>query len=121
MLQKVIGTIHKNQVTKVYSDKGGFICNFVICYKDHEGSDKKMSVFSVNQEPVVDPTIKSYLFELEVYSIPNEWTVWKLQIRVYFMSELRNAVDMTTAAASVEEWYKDLNNLPFNYDNNKNK
>lgn len=40
MIQKLIGTIHKNQVTKIYDDEGHFVCTFVIEYQGVDDKDQ---------------------------------------------------------------------------------
>ena len=69
-MQKIIGTIHKNQVTKIYDNEGHFVCTFIIEYKGVDDKDHKMSVYTMNIEPHFGPLVMGYLFELEVYSIP---------------------------------------------------
>ena len=47
-MQKIIGTIHKNQVTKIYDNEGHFVCMFIIEYKGVDDKDHKMSVYTMN-------------------------------------------------------------------------
>ena len=56
MIQKLIGTIHKNQVTKIYDDEGHFVCTFVIEYQGVDDQNHKMSVtdLRVNKKNIVE-------------------------------------------------------------------
>jgi hypothetical protein len=116
-MQKIIGTIHKNQVTKIYDDKGRFVCTFVIEYKGSDDEQHKMSVYAMNIEPHFGSLVKSYLFELDIYSIPNttinNGKAYTLKIRVLSIQELTSDLEVSAAEETVNQWYKDLNKLPY--------
>lgn len=116
-MQKIIGTIYKNQVTKIYDDKGHFVCTFVIEYKGVDNQDHKMSVYAMNIEPHFGPLVTSYLFELDIYSTPNttinNGKVYTTKIRVLSIQELMGDLEVNGAQEIVNQWYKDLNKLPY--------
>lgn len=121
MIQKLIGTIHKNQVTKIYDDEGHFVCTFVIEYQGVDDKDHKMSVYTTNIEPHFGPLVMGYLFELEVYSIPNttinNGKAYTPKIRVFSVQELTGNLEVIGVQETVNQWYKDLNKLPYVYKN----
>lgn len=116
-MQKIIGTIYKNQVTKIYNDKGRFVCTFVIEYKGSDNEQHKMSVYTMNIEPHFGSLVMSYLFELDIYSIPNTTVnngkAYIPKIRVLSIQELTNDLEVSVAEETVNQWYKDLNKLPY--------
>lgn len=116
-MQKIIGKIHKNQVTKIYNDKGRFVCTFVIEYRGSDNEQHKMSVYAMNIEPHFGSLVMSYLFELDMYSIPNttinNGKEYILKIRVLSIQELTSDLEVSKAQEIIDQWYKDLNKLPY--------
>lgn len=116
-MQKIIGTIYKNQVTKIYDDKGHFVCVFIIEYKGSDNEQHKMSVYAMNIEPHFGSLVKSYLFELDVYSVSNTTInndkVYTTKIRVLSIQELIGDLEVSVAQEIIDQWYKDLNKLPY--------
>ena len=64
MIQKIIAYLYQKKVTKTYNDNNdGFICNFVLEYKDKKDFVHKMACYAVNFEPVVIGKENRYLVE----------------------------------------------------------
>ena len=80
-----------------------------------------MSVYAMNIEPHFGPLVMGYLFELEVYSIPNttinNGKAYIPKIRVFSVQELTSDLEVMGAQETVNQWYKDLNKLPYVYKN----
>lgn len=102
---------------KIYDNKGHFVCTFVIEYKGVDNQDHKMSVYAMNIEPYFGPLVTSYLFELDTYSIPNttinNGKAYILKIRVLSIQELTSDLEVSKAQEIIDQWYKDLNKLPY--------
>lgn len=102
---------------KIYDNKGYFVYIFVIEYKGVDNQDHKMSVYAMNIEPHFGPLVKSYLFELDIYSILNttinNGKAYTSKIRVLFIQELTSDLEVSKAQEIVNQWYRDLNKLPY--------
>lgn len=109
--------IYKNRITKIYNDKGRFVCTFVIEYKGSDDEQHKMSVYAMNIEPHFGSLVKNYLFEIDMYSIPNttinNGKAYTPKIRVLSTQELMGDLEISKAQEIVNQWYKDLNKLPY--------
>lgn len=72
MIQKLIAHLYQRKVTKIYNENNdGFICNFVLEYKDTNENYHKISCYSVNFEPIVIQKQNLYYVEVDVHSIQN--------------------------------------------------
>lgn len=71
----------------------------------------------MNIEPHFGSLVKSYLFELDIYSIPNttinNGKAYTPKIRVLSIQELTSDLEVSAAEETVNQWYKDLNKLPY--------
>lgn len=102
---------------KIYNNKGHFVCTFVIEYEGSDNEQHKMSVCAMNIEPHFGSLVMSYLFELDMYSIPNttinNGKAYTSKIRVLSIQELMGDLEVSGAQEIVNQWYKDLNKLPY--------
>lgn len=110
MIQKIIAYLYQKKVTKTYNDSNdGFICNFVLEYKDKEDFVHKMACYAVNFEPIVIGSENRYFVEVDVHAVQNvrynNDRVWMPQCRVMKMDLLLQPWELTTAEKEIERYY----------------
>lgn len=110
MIQKIIACLYQKKVTKTYNDSNdGFICNFVLEYKDKKDSVHKMACYAVNFEPVVIGKENRYLVEADVHAVQNvrynNDRVWLPQCKVIKMDLLLQPWEITSAENEIEMYY----------------
>lgn len=110
MIQKIIAYLYQKKVTKTYNDNNdGFICNFVLEYKDKGDFVHKMACYAVNFEPVVIGKENRYFVEVDVHAVQNvkynNDRVWLPQCKVIKMDLLLQPWELTTAEKEIERYY----------------
>lgn len=110
MIQKIIAYLYQKKVTKTYNDNNdGFICNFVLEYKDKGDFVHKMACYAVNFEPVVIGKENRYLVEVDVHAVQNvkynNDRVWLPQCKVIKMDLLLQPWEITSAEKEIERYY----------------
>lgn len=112
MTQKVIASIYKRTITKTYDEKGNFICNYVLEYRDENDNGHKMSVFQKGQEPIINQNDTFYLVELVVYSKQNVTynnnRVYNNVVQVLSITPLRDEEDMRMAKEIIYQHYQQV-------------
>lgn len=110
MTQKVIASIYQKQITKTYNEQGGFICNFVLIYKDELGNDHKMFVYTINFEPKQVPNKNCYLVEVDIYAKQNvsynNGKVYQALIKVMTIEPLMNDLEEKGAKEVIRRHYE---------------
>lgn len=107
MIQKIIAYLYQKKVTKTYNDSNdGFICNFVLEYKDKGGFVHKMACYAVNFEPVVIGKENRYFVEVDVHAVQNvkynNDRVWLPQCKVIKMDLLLQPWEITSVEKEIE-------------------
>lgn len=110
MIQKIIAYLYQKKVTKTYNDSNdGFICNFVLEYKDKKGFVHKIACYAVNFEPVVIGKENRYFVEVDVHAVQNvkynNDRVWMPQCKVMKMDLLLQPWELTLAENEIEMYY----------------
>ena len=110
MIQKIIAYLYQKKVTKTYNDNNdGFICNFVLEYKDKGDFVHKMACYAVNFEPVVIGKENRYFVEVDVHAVQNvKYTndrVWLPQCKVIKMDLLLQPWEITSAEKEIKRYY----------------
>lgn len=110
MIQKIIAYLYQKKVTKTYNDNNdGFICNFVLEYKDKGDFVHKMACYAVNFEPVVIGKENRYLVEVDVHAVQNvkynNDRVWLPQCKVIKMDLLLQPWEITSVEKEIERYY----------------
>ena len=110
MIQKIIACLYQKKVTKTYNDNnGGFICNFVLEYRDKKDSVHKMACHAVNFEPAVVGKENRYLVEVDVHAVQNvkynNDRVWLPQCKVIKMDLLLRPWEIASAENEIEMHY----------------
>lgn len=114
MIQKLIAHLYQRKVTKIYNENNdGFICNFVLEYKDTNENYHKISCYSVNFEPIVIGKENLYYVELDVHSIQNvkynNKRDYLNQAKVLKMDLLINPWEIDIMKKEIEKYYNKQN------------
>lgn len=114
MIQKIIAYLYQKKVTKTYNDSNdGFICNFVLEYKDKKDFVHKMACYAVNFEPIVIGKENLYYVELDVHSIQNvkynNKRDYLNQAKVLKMDLLINPWEIDIMKKEIEKYYNKQN------------
>jgi len=114
MIQKIIAYLYQKKVTKTYNDSNdGFICNFILEYKDKKDFVHKMACYAVNFEPIVIGKENLYYVELDVHSIQNvkynNKRDYLNQAKVLKMDLLINPWEIDIMKKEIEKYYNKQN------------
>lgn len=114
MIQKLLAYLYQKRVTKTYNDNNdGFICNFVLTYKDKNENYHNVSCYSVNFEPIVIGKENLYYVELDVHSIQNvkynNKRDYLNQAKVLKMDLLINPWEIDIMKKEIEKYYNKQN------------
>lgn len=114
MIQKLLAHLYQKRVTKTYNDNNdGFICNFVLTYKDENENYHNVSCYSVNFEPIVIGKENLYYVELDVHSIQNikfnNKRDYLNQAKVLKMDLLINPWEIDIMKKEIEKYYNKQN------------
>lgn len=109
MIQKIIANIYQRKITKTYNENGSFVCNYILEYRDALDNGHKVSVFSVDYEPIIEKDLTFYLVEIEVYAKKNVQfnndKLYLTQVRVLNIEPLRSELEIRNAQELIYKHY----------------